>query len=122
MGLPSMRSETDVSSTAASLANIEPPGAEGADAVGVEPASADHRGQRKCVIGGECNAGVAAHEKGAGASLGLVVDRKAVVRHHTDSAPGAHHVEAGEDREHADRDRKSTRLNSSHLGISYAVF
>src|ERR1035441_2029646 len=23
---------------------------------------------------------------------------------------------------HADRDRKSTRLNSSHLGISYAVF
>src|SRR5437899_3851807 len=25
-------------------------------------------------------------------------------------------------REHGERDRKSTRLNSSHLGISYAVF
>src|SRR5262245_64037450 len=28
----------------------------------------------------------------------------------------------GADRERACRDRKSTRLNSSHLGISYAVF
>src|SRR5205814_10320872 len=28
----------------------------------------------------------------------------------------------GEDFAHAEADRKSTRLNSSHLGISYAVF
>src|SRR5205814_9177213 len=32
----------------------------------------------------------------------------------------AGHISAGFDREH--QDRKSTRLNSSHLGISYAVF
>src|SRR5258705_8809340 len=31
-------------------------------------------------------------------------------------------VEFREDRPSGDRDRKSTRLNSSHLGISYAVF
>src|ERR1039458_4129680 len=31
------------------------------------------------------------------------------------------HADAGDDGI-ADRDRKSTRLNSSHLGISYAVF
>src|SRR5262245_65438961 len=29
---------------------------------------------------------------------------------------------AGSDRQRSRRDRKSTRLNSSHLGISYAVF
>src|SRR5205814_989290 len=31
-------------------------------------------------------------------------------------------VEGMAGNEEADRDRKSTRLNSSHLGISYAVF
>src|SRR3712207_7265102 len=30
--------------------------------------------------------------------------------------------EAPDDRDHADVDRKSTRLNSSHANISYAVF
>src|SRR5262245_65353973 len=34
--------------------------------------------------------------------------------------PGCQHRSA--DHEPADQDRKSTRLNSSHLGISYAVF
>src|SRR5205814_6206240 len=34
------------------------------------------------------------------------------------------HLTAGErtERDHARQDRKSTRLNSSHLGISYAVY
>src|SRR5690554_7422262 len=36
------------------------------------------------------------------------------------SPPGATGVPAGED--HHARDRKSTRLNSSHVRISYAVF
>src|SRR5258705_9652526 len=31
-------------------------------------------------------------------------------------------VHEGEVRRHVSEDRKSTRLNSSHLGISYAVF
>src|SRR5258705_5929144 len=40
---------------------------------------------------------------------------------------GAGHCEGSDRRRHAvsrgqDQDRKSTRLNSSHLGISYAVF
>src|SRR5256885_13040677 len=35
-------------------------------------------------------------------------------------APGGLHVPAAGD--HRERDRKSTRLNSSHLVISYAVF
>src|SRR5437899_7451912 len=36
------------------------------------------------------------------------------------SAPGG--FEACRDKRVSERDRKSTRLNSSHLGISYAVF
>src|SRR5207253_7941689 len=32
------------------------------------------------------------------------------------------HLERGRARLHAARDRKSTRLNSSHVAISYAVF
>src|SRR5262245_62238960 len=43
------------------------------------------------------------------------------------TAPGGRGEGRGEDREREpdprdDQDRKSTRLNSSHLGISYAVF
>src|SRR5258705_6762399 len=37
-------------------------------------------------------------------------------------AADMHVDDAGARHEHACRDRKSTRLNSSHLGISYAVF
>src|SRR5471030_3449174 len=37
-----------------------------------------------------------------------------------DADPGAQHPEP--DRADAEADRKSTRLNSSHLGSSYAVF
>src|ERR1039458_10754257 len=36
--------------------------------------------------------------------------------------PGAWHRDARRWRCRFDQDRKSTRLNSSHLGISYAVF
>src|SRR5262245_62241704 len=53
----------------------------------------------------------------------LPISRVAVVRHgrSRDAALGHRHVqlEAGVS---AVEDRKSTRLNSSHLGISYAVF
>src|SRR5947199_5632432 len=35
---------------------------------------------------------------------------------------GEQQLERGDRVRHAHRDRKSTRLNSSHLGISYAVF
>src|SRR5437899_4501561 len=45
---------------------------------------------------------------------------------HRDRARGAAHrvggVRTGEAEHDGLRDRKSTRLNSSHLGISYAVF
>src|SRR5256885_4914180 len=37
-------------------------------------------------------------------------------------ASGPRALSAGEDPDATDRDRKSTRLNSSHLVISYAVF
>src|SRR5262245_62198803 len=37
-------------------------------------------------------------------------------------SPHGGHRRAWSHRGHAGRDRKSTRLNSSHLGISYAVF
>src|SRR2546430_16182465 len=36
--------------------------------------------------------------------------------------PASRPLALDERREHADRDRKSTRLNSSHSQISYAVF
>src|SRR5690606_41857257 len=36
--------------------------------------------------------------------------------------PVADHVDADEDQAHLLQDRKSTRLNSSHVKISYAVF
>src|ERR1035438_10755646 len=39
--------------------------------------------------------------------------------HREQDQPGPQHVHQPE---RNDRDRKSTRLNSSHLGISYAVF
>src|SRR5258705_7790665 len=37
-------------------------------------------------------------------------------------AKGAARVEGGRPKRYRPEDRKSTRLNSSHLGISYAVF
>src|SRR3712207_7400857 len=55
-------------------------------------------------------------EARTGATLGIARKQTAV---HVDGAAG--HRVAG-DHELADRDRKSTRLNSSHANISYAVF
>src|SRR5437899_4666176 len=43
--------------------------------------------------------------------------REAIRRHQE-----GHRSNHNGDSRHASRDRKSTRLNSSHLGISYAVF
>src|SRR5262245_62910190 len=40
----------------------------------------------------------------------------------SDTTPGFGGVVSGRDDRVGRRDRKSTRLNSSHLGISYAVF
>src|SRR5205814_10001077 len=45
------------------------------------------------------------------------VEMRPVGDHHDDVGPGL-----GLDGRRDPRDRKSTRLNSSHLGISYAVF
>src|SRR2546430_12164038 len=51
-------------------------------------------------------------------------DRAAGRERRGDLAGGGEHREIPrrERRDHADRDRKSTRLNSSHSQISYAVF
>src|SRR6266480_5508971 len=42
--------------------------------------------------------------------------------HHLADLRGAHVLDVGEDQALAVVDRKSTRLNSSHMSISYAVF
>src|SRR5205814_10280246 len=47
----------------------------------------------------------------------VLVETLAPAPREVESHPGAEH-----EVRHDDRDRKSTRLNSSHLGISYAVF
>src|SRR5436853_4426431 len=58
------------------------------------------------------------HHQGRGAG------REAAGRHpRVRASPGRSRVPAGgHSRAHGSQDRKSTRLNSSHLGISYAVF
>src|SRR5262245_54748088 len=48
----------------------------------------------------------------------LVIDHDGAIRRHVDAVEPAAHARRPE----GERDRKSTRLNSSHLGISYAVF
>src|SRR5205814_4490534 len=50
------------------------------------------------------------------------LDDGAVDRDHADGRPLAEVRLFAVDGERVPRDRKSTRLNSSHLGISYAVF
>src|ERR1039458_10522316 len=62
------------------------------------------------IAGGAAAAGIAAAESAKSAIAGI----GAAESTGTATAPGAarHHI----------TDRKSTRLNSSHLGISYAVF
>src|SRR3712207_8324194 len=54
----------------------------------------------------------------------LTAPRVQVVREWNGPRPGAHRERAsgGEDEGPSFRDRKSTRLNSSHANISYAVF
>src|SRR3712207_9341435 len=52
----------------------------------------------------------------AGLALGRGLRREARDRHARPGRPG------GPDRVHVAADRKSTRLNSSHANISYAVF
>src|SRR5689334_23756628 len=49
---------------------------------------------------------------------GAAVAADVVDRHR----PGRAHVRRGLDPRHLEQDRKSTRLNSSHSSISYAVF
>src|SRR5205807_2261085 len=71
-GLPSMVSETVLAPVSGSLANIEPPRAEGADQGRIEPALGDHGRERQCMVGGERHAGVAADDECAGAGGGLV--------------------------------------------------
>src|SRR3712207_7088864 len=56
--------------------------------------------------------GDAAPERGGGTVRGVLWPR------HRERAAGG----SSDDRQHVTRDRKSTRLNSSHANISYAVF
>src|SRR5437899_8571634 len=44
------------------------------------------------------------------------------LRGRRDGKRGLHHLPRGRAAARSEEDRKSTRLNSSHLGISYAVF
>src|SRR5437899_5509201 len=53
------------------------------------------------------------HRRGAAHPAGCAVEQ------HLEAVAGRSHLAAAEA---VDLDRKSTRLNSSHLGISYAVF
>src|SRR5947209_16492190 len=52
----------------------------------------------------------------------LFRSRRGADRRHCESARGPHYCRRGTDGRAAGRDRKSTRLNSSHANISYAVF
>src|SRR5690625_6470611 len=57
---------------------------------------------------------IAAAPPGSGAfEIGAVIESSATVNRRGDALEGG---------ERADEDRKSTRLNSSHVAISYAVF
>src|SRR5947199_3372172 len=59
-----------------------------------------------------------------GSHGGLPRSHSDALGHRTKNSAGGLRSEGdqGDDRAHPSRDRKSTRLNSSHLGISYAVF
>src|SRR5690606_41843281 len=61
---------------------------------------------------------IAAHRPGFDLTLEVVVTWHAQSSPPTRGAPTL----GGVTSEHRDRDRKSTRLNSSHVKISYAVF
>src|SRR5205814_6383851 len=81
-------------------------------AVGAQQDLADQEGHRQAVVG--LIPGLAAH----------FADRDAFDVHARDASgePGPRDVDVGEAVVGLVEDRKSTRLNSSHLGISYAVF
>src|SRR5947207_10365323 len=54
--------------------------------------------------------------------LGAMEGKRELQQDRAELAGGAQHVKAGADGALVVRDRKSTRLNSSHTVISYAVF
>src|SRR3712207_7441119 len=55
-------------------------------------------------------------------SVGVPVEGVSRLVGHSGAAPWANAFMAGDHQPAADQDRKSTRLNSSHANISYAVF
>src|SRR5690349_25031986 len=63
-----------------------------------------------------CDRRVVVHRRGA-PRLELVVERRSTFTTH-----GRFRREKGGSSDHRQQDRKSTRLNSSHVEISYAVF
>src|SRR5476649_591581 len=91
IGLPSIVT-VSVAPVSPSLLNMKPPRAEGSDQRRIEFAARDHRRDGQGVVGGERDAGMAAHGEGAGMGLRLVVDREPVLGHDADRAPGAHDV------------------------------
>src|SRR3712207_8090785 len=60
-----------------------------------------------------------AEDEGLG---GALLEAPQVDQPCADDPPGVHARHAGHGEEHPSPDRKSTRLNSSHANISYAVF
>src|SRR5262245_55190074 len=88
-----------VGPVSASLLNMKPPRTEGSDQGFVERAAGDHGRDGERLIGAQRHARVAAHGEGPGMALRLVIDREAVLRHDADSAPGAHDIDVGQQRE-----------------------
>src|SRR5437763_8175987 len=84
-----------------SLRNMKPPSTKGKKVVG-ETSGGDLRRDVKGMVCRQRYAGVAGHEKRAGMCCALIINRKAVLTHHAQRRPDAHHVEACEHRKHTD--------------------
>src|SRR3979490_2849297 len=90
-----------VAAACRSMGRVEAAGRERPDEVGVERAGRDHPRDLEGVIGSQRHTGMTAGDEGARLALRLVVDRKAILRHHADAGPGPDDVEASQMREHA---------------------
>src|SRR4051812_7848228 len=92
-GAPSNVRRTTARESSRGLLNMEPPGAEGLEALGRKPAARDEGCEGERMPRRERHATVAGGDEGAGALRRFLVDRKAVLRHHTQRRPAAHDVE-----------------------------
>src|SRR3569833_4392427 len=74
---------------------------ESLDQLRLQRAAHDHPRDVEGVVSSQRHAGMAAGDEGAWMGLGLIVDRKTVLRHHADAGPAPDHVEPADMREHA---------------------